>query len=68
MAAVVDSLYAGYGECADMCAGEPSDTFCEPAPGGGYRGVNLTQMLSEGSAYLRREFLDLDYVLSSSIV
>ena len=44
------------------------DTFCERAPSGGYRGVNLTQMLSEGSAYLRREFLDLDYVLSSSIV
>ncbi len=43
---VVDSLYAGYGECADLCEQEGSDPYCVPASGGGFAGVNLTRFLS----------------------
>ena len=70
--AVVDRLYAGYGECSDLCAAPgvgSSDSFCEPAPGGsGWRGTNLTQLLLEGNGYLRRDFPLLDYVTATSLV
>lgn len=60
----VDALFAGYGECADLCAGEvPPSPFCVPKKAGGYAGVNFTRMLAEGSAtYLRPTFPLLDYV------
>jgi cyclophilin family peptidyl-prolyl cis-trans isomerase len=69
--AVVDRLFAGYGECADLCAapGEgASDTFCVPAPGGGWQGTNLTKLLLEGTPYLKRSFGLLDYVTSTRLV
>lgn len=69
MVRVVDGLFSGYGECADLCAAEGgADSFCEAAPGGGWRGTNLTRMLLEGDAYLSRDFALLDYVVSSEIV
>lgn len=60
----VDALFAGYGECADLCAGEaPPSPFCVPRAGGGFAGVNFTRFLAEGSdAYLRPAFPLLDYV------
>jgi len=68
---VVDSLFSGYGECADLCAAPgagASDTFCKPAPGGGFLGTNLTQMLLDGNAYLRRDFAELDYVTGTMLM
>jgi hypothetical protein len=69
--AVVDRLFAGYGECADLCAapGEgANNTFCLPAPGGGWLGANLTNLLLEGTPYLRRDFESLDYVTAARLV
>jgi len=62
--AAIDKLYAGYGECADLCAGEaPPSPFCVPSPRGGWAGVNFTAMLAEGAEnYLRPNFPLLDYV------
>ena len=57
-----DQLYAGYGECADLCDVEAGDPYCAAKPGGGWEGVNLTAFLAEGSAYTRRNFPLLDYV------
>lgn len=60
----VDKLFAGYGECSDLCASEsPPSPFCVPAAGGGYKGVNFSRFLAEGSdAYLKPSFPLLDYV------
>jgi cyclophilin family peptidyl-prolyl cis-trans isomerase len=68
--AAVDALYAGYGECADLCAqpGEESNPYCIPTPGGGYAGVNLTRYLVEGEAYLVEHFPLLDRVLRSEVL
>lgn len=60
----IDSLYAGYGECADLCASEvPPSPFCVPA-GSGFAGVNFSRFLAEGNAYTRTHFPLLDYVHS----
>ena len=61
---VLDAAYAGYGECADLCAEEGgSSPYCLPAPGGGWLGVNLTRMLERGTdAYLRPNFPLLTYI------
>lgn len=64
--AVVERVYAGYGECSDLCQQEPADAYCVPkAGGGGYAGVNLTRFLSQqgGWDYLRPAFPLLDSVL-----
>lgn len=58
--APADALYAGYGECADVCAEEVSP-YCIPASHGGWKGVNLSAMLREGRPYLAR-FPLLDFV------
>jgi alpha-L-rhamnosidase len=71
MARVVDGLYADYGECADLCAAPAvglNDSFCLPAPGGGWRGTNLTNLLLAGNDYLRRDFGALDYVTGVAVV
>ena len=63
--AVVDSLFAGYGECADLCSQDPEDSYCVRS-GGGFAGVNLTRFLSPGGGwddYLRTNFPLLDSVL-----
>jgi hypothetical protein len=62
----MDALYAGYGECADVCAEDPSSPYCVPRPGGGWLGVNLTTMLSEGRGYLKGGFPRLDWVQDSA--
>ena len=68
--AIVDALYAGYGECSDECASAgDGDPFCVKSPGGGWAGVNLTQMLSMeggGKPYLQ-PFNLLDYVTTVSV-
>ena len=60
----LDALYSGYGECADLCAGEsPPSPFCVVRKDG-WAGVNFTRMLAEGTAaYLKPNFPLLDYVM-----
>jgi homoserine O-acetyltransferase len=50
--AVVDSLYAGYGETS----------------GGGMRAGRQQRLLEEGNAYLDREFPKLDRILRAAII
>jgi hypothetical protein len=67
---VVDNVYAGYGECADMCS-QPgvgaSDPFCYANTQGGWQGVDLTQMLAQGRPYLDA-YPKMDYVTDIAIV
>ena len=72
MQAVVDPIYAGYGELLDLCA-QPgvgaSDAYCVPDGLGSWRGVNLSHLTSSGgTAYLRQGFPLLDYVATASLV
>ena len=71
--AVVDRLYAGYGECSDLCEQEAgSDPYCvpapPPAPAGAFAGVNLTRFLSAegGWGYLAPLFPRLDRVAAAA--
>jgi len=64
---VVDGLYAGYGELADLCAGGDRDEFCVRR-GAGWAGVNLTRLLAEGDAYARSGYPRLDRVASVAVV
>lgn len=66
--AIVDTLYAAYGELADLCAGGDRDSFCVPNGAGGYAGVNLTTFIQEGTVYTRAAFPKLDTVESVEIV
>jgi cyclophilin family peptidyl-prolyl cis-trans isomerase len=51
--AVVDRLYARYGEVADLCAVEPSDPFCVwDSARHQWSGVNVTRLQAEGRGYL----------------
>jgi len=60
--ASVDALFAGYGECADLCQQEGSDPYCVPTPSGGFAGINLTRFLVEGNDYVLPRFPLLDRV------
>ena len=69
--AVVAHAYAGYGECADLCAAStpPGGTYCVPDGMGGWAGVNLTRMLAEGSeTYLRPTHPRLTYVTRTELL
>lgn len=68
----VDALYAGYGECAEICAAQgAADPYCvrsEDTPSG-WAGVNLTRWLAEGTErYLAPAFPALDRVLSTEVL
>ena len=60
----IDEAYAGYGECADLCAqeGGAADAYCVPDGAGGWAGVNLTRMIERGKPYLEQGFPRLAYV------
>ena len=55
---VVDSLYAGYGECAELCgAPDPftnaTDPYCH-GTGAACKGVNISQLVAKGDPYLEQ--------------
>lgn len=61
--AILDRVYAAYGELVDLCAGAATPgPYCVPDGKGGFAGVNLTSMLAEGRAYLERTHPLLDYI------
>lgn len=67
--AVLDRVFAGYGECSDLCQQEPSDPYCVPAPPPArFAGVNLTYFLSAqgGWDYLQPQFPLLDRVSAAA--
>jgi len=67
---VVDALYAGYGECSDMCvtAEAKGDPYCFfDNTTGTFAGVNLTAMIADGWSYLHPEFPRLDTVFSTGV-
>ena len=69
--AAIDAAYAGYGECADLCAqeGGADDPYCVPdGTAGGWAGVNLTRMIEEGRPYLDAKFPRLTYVLRAELL
>jgi peptidyl-prolyl cis-trans isomerase A (cyclophilin A) len=62
---IVDRLYAGYGECSDICvsssaAGDPYCYWNNTTQA--FQGVNFTRMLAEGNEYLNSSFPLLDIV------
>ena len=71
---VIDRTYAGYGECAEICAAAgvgATDPYCVPSASSasGWSGVNLTKWLAEGTdAYLARGFPKLDRVLRTELI
>eukprot|EP00911_Craspedida_sp_UC1_P002498 UC1_evm1s1857 len=64
--AVVDKLYAGYGEVADLCPVGASDPFCV-GTGLQCEGVNMTTLVQSGNAYLEKGFPRLDYIRHVSV-
>jgi cyclophilin family peptidyl-prolyl cis-trans isomerase len=60
--AVVDRLYAGYGECRELCPPAAADPFCV-GRGRACAGVSVARLLARGAAYLRAEKPLLDRVL-----
>lgn len=65
------SIYAGYGECSDLCASAtpPGGTYCVSNGSGGWQGVNLTRFLAEGTtAYLRVTHPLLSYVTRTELL
>ena len=65
--AVVDALYAGYGEVQDLCAPGATDRFCV-GTGAQCAGVNMTRLVAEGNAYLQSERPLLDSVYGVDIL
>ena len=65
--AVVDSLYAGYGECAELCGEGSADHYCE-GTGDYCQGVELARLVAEGDDYLTRHKPKLDKVKAVSVV
>ncbi len=64
---VVDALYAGYGEVADLCPVGQGDHFCV-GEGAACQGVNMTQLVAQGTPYVKSQKPLLDFVLSISIL
>ena len=65
---VVDRLYAGYGECAELCpASGHASPFCI-GRGAACAGVSMDRLLDEGADYWRREKPRLDFIRSVEIV
>lgn len=65
--AVVDALYAGYGEVASLCPAGAQDPFCV-GTGAACQGVNVTRLLAGGMAYVKREKPLLDVVVGVTAV
>lgn len=59
--AVVDALYAGYGEVVGLCQAGSSDPFCV-GTGAACEGVNTDTLLSQGNAYVDSKKPKLDRV------
>jgi hypothetical protein len=65
---VVDSLYSGYGEVADLCTSKTSsDKFCNGV-GAQCQGVNMTTLTSYGTFYLLAEKPNVDFVMLATIL
>jgi len=64
---VVDKLYAGYGEVASLCPAGARDPFCV-GTGQACQGVNVTDLLTDGSAYVRASKPLLDVVTGMKVV
>lgn len=64
---VVDALYAGYGEVADLCPTGAGDHFCV-GEGAACAGVNMSTLVAQGTPYLQSQRPLLDYVVSVSIL
>lgn len=69
----VDALFAGYGECSDLCEAEGgAEPYCLPGRDPGtYAGVNLTRLLGPGGGvrdYTRPDFPALDYVTTVELL
>lgn len=50
--AVVDALYAGYGEVKDLCGAGATDPFCV-GTGDACKGVDMAALVKGGDAYLK---------------
>jgi len=62
--AVVDRLYDGYGEVADLCGANSTDTYCKGI-GKNATGVAMNSMLTTtGKTYINSKFPKLDKVSS----
>jgi len=67
---VVDRLYAGYGEVADLCtargasASAAGDRFCK-GYGADCPGVNMSRLVTEGDSYIQKEQPLLDRITST---
>ena len=66
---VVDQLYAGYGECTELCtvANGSHTRFCN-GTGSSCRGVSMNRLVADGAAYWRREKPRLDAILEVRVV
>lgn len=64
--AVAESLYAGYGECSDLCNPGSKDPFCR-GTGADCKGVSMEQLLDEGAKYIHSDFPLLDSVKALKI-
>lgn len=61
--AVVDRLYAGYGEVVGLCPAGAQDPFCV-GTGASCNGVNTTTLLLQGNSYVRSQKPKLDKVIT----
>lgn len=64
---VVERLYAGYGECTELCPTGASDPFCI-GTGASCQGVSMTRLVKEGDAYLRAEKPKLTKITTATAV
>ena len=64
---VVDRLYAGYGECVELCQNVSHAPFCA-GTGKACEGVSMDRLVAEGAAYWRREKPRLDEILRVRLV
>lgn len=66
---VVDRLFAGYGEVADLCkvANGSHTRFCEGV-GSACRGVSMARLIADGASYWRREKPKLDAIRSMRVL
>lgn len=61
--AIVDSVYAGYGEVQEECDRPKPSVFCIPnGSGTGWAGINFAQYLAQGNDYIRQGYPKMDFV------
>lgn len=65
--AVVDALYARYGDVRELCGVNSTDVYCNGF-GPACQGVSVDRLLSEGNAYLTRERPLLDAVSRTELL